>query len=139
MMKKRHLLISLFGGLLAAEASVSCSSSSSPPENLGHVSQAIIPSTVLSVPVRWCVIGNDANGDGVHDPGEQGVPAFTNPEFAAPKEANTDILHFPIIPDPDVSVGQYGDELVFERKSCQRLPIFPTDTDAINASNAERD
>jgi len=175
MMKKRHLLISLFGGLLAAEASVSCSSSSSPPENLGHVSQAIIPSTVLSVPVRWCVIGNDANGDGVHDPGEQGVPAFTNPEFAAPKEANTDILlwrrhervsenvyipganvtlrsaltqpaalggnilHFPVIPDPDVSVGQYGDELVFERKSCQRLPIFPTDTDAINASNAERD
>lgn len=34
---------------------------------------------VFSVPVRWCVIADDANGNGRVDPGEQGAPAFTNP------------------------------------------------------------
>ncbi len=32
-----------------------------------------------SVPIRWCVVANDANGNGRVDPGEQGAPAFTNP------------------------------------------------------------
>ncbi|ACB50792.1 unknown [Crocosphaera subtropica ATCC 51142] len=34
---------------------------------------------LISVPLRWCVIGEDANNDGTFDPGERGVPAFTNP------------------------------------------------------------
>lgn len=34
---------------------------------------------VYSVPVRWCVVANDANGNGRVDAGEQGAPAFTNP------------------------------------------------------------
>lgn len=32
-----------------------------------------------SVPIRWCIVANDANGNGRVDPGEQGAPAFTNP------------------------------------------------------------
>ncbi len=36
-------------------------------------------SQVFSVPVRWCVVADDANGNGRVDPGEQGAPAFTNP------------------------------------------------------------
>jgi hypothetical protein len=34
---------------------------------------------VFSVPVRWCVIADDVNGNGRVDPGEEGAPAFTNP------------------------------------------------------------
>src|SRR5438093_5828739 len=34
---------------------------------------------LIQVPIRWCVIGNDANGNGHWDPGEVGTPAFTNP------------------------------------------------------------
>jgi hypothetical protein len=42
-----------------------------------------------SVPIRWGVIGDDANGNGVFDPGEAGgAPAFTNPGFVG--EPNTD-------------------------------------------------
>ncbi|HEX2092036.1 MAG TPA: hypothetical protein VHG28_06520, partial [Longimicrobiaceae bacterium] len=37
------------------------------------------PAQVFSVPVRWCVVADDADGDGQPDPGEQGAPAFTNP------------------------------------------------------------
>lgn len=33
----------------------------------------------FSVPVRWCVVADDANGNGRFDAGEQGAPAFTNP------------------------------------------------------------
>lgn len=33
----------------------------------------------FSVPVRWCVVADDANGNGVFDAGEGGPPAFTNP------------------------------------------------------------
>lgn len=32
-----------------------------------------------SVPIRWCIVGEDLNGNGVADPGERGAPAFTNP------------------------------------------------------------
>ena len=39
----------------------------------------IASAQVLSVPVRWCVVADDANGNGRFDPGEQGAPAFTNP------------------------------------------------------------
>lgn len=34
---------------------------------------------VYSVPIRWCVVADDANGNGRFDPGEQGAPAFTDP------------------------------------------------------------
>lgn len=34
---------------------------------------------IFSVPVRWCIVADDANGNGRVDPGEQGAPAFTNP------------------------------------------------------------
>lgn len=34
---------------------------------------------VFSIPIRWCVVANDANGNGRVDPGEAGAPAFTNP------------------------------------------------------------
>lgn len=34
---------------------------------------------VYSVPIRWCVIADDANGNGQADSGENGAPAFTNP------------------------------------------------------------
>jgi len=162
--------------LLAASISFACSSSTPPKENVQQVSQPIVPSTRLAVPIRWCVVGDDANANGMFDPGEKGVPAFTNPEFVSPQQPNTDIIlwrrherisdkiyipganityrsaltqpsalggnifHFPIIPDQDLRVGQYGDQLYFEPGvTCQRLPIFPTDTDAINAANAERD
>jgi len=33
----------------------------------------------FSVPIRWCVVADDANGNGRFDVGEQGAPAFTNP------------------------------------------------------------
>jgi hypothetical protein len=33
----------------------------------------------LSVPIRWCVIAKDTDGDGAFDPGEAGAPAFTSP------------------------------------------------------------
>src|SRR5437868_9618532 len=33
----------------------------------------------LPVALRWCVVGNDVNGNKHWDPGEQGTPAFTNP------------------------------------------------------------
>jgi hypothetical protein len=41
-----------------------------------------------SVPIRWCVIGDDANDNGVPDAGEEGAPAFINP--GAVGEADTD-------------------------------------------------
>src|SRR5918996_3940644 len=41
-----------------------------------------------SVPIRWCVIANDTNGNGRVDPGEQGAPAFTNPGIVG--EVDTD-------------------------------------------------
>jgi len=41
-----------------------------------------------SIPIRWCVIGNDANGNGSADPGELGAPAFTDPSLVG--EADTD-------------------------------------------------
>lgn len=34
---------------------------------------------VYSVPIRWCVIADDTNGNGQVDAGEDGAPAFTNP------------------------------------------------------------
>ncbi len=34
---------------------------------------------VYSVPIRWCVIANDTNGNGQVDAGESGAPAFANP------------------------------------------------------------
>ena len=44
---------------------------------------AFAPETALaqvySVPIRWCIVANDANGNGRVDPGEQGAPAFANP------------------------------------------------------------
>lgn len=33
----------------------------------------------LAVPIRWCVVGEDLNGNGVADPGERGAPVFTDP------------------------------------------------------------
>ncbi len=41
-----------------------------------------------SIPIRWCVIGNDANSNGSADPGELGAPAFTDPSLVG--EADTD-------------------------------------------------
>lgn len=41
-----------------------------------------------SVPIRWCVVANDTNGNGRVDPGEQGAPAFTNPGIVG--EPDTD-------------------------------------------------
>jgi len=100
----------------------------------------------ISVPVRWCVIGNDINHNGTFDPGETGALAFTNPggvlNGQGMPEPDTDNVlwrrherasdnvwipevnitfrsgftaavrdqaHFPVIPDPDTSIGQYGD------------------------------
>ncbi len=44
---------------------------------LGLAQQA--SAQVFSVPVRWCVIADDANGNGQVDSGEMGAPAFTSP------------------------------------------------------------
>lgn len=41
-----------------------------------------------SLPIRWCVIGDDANGNGVADAGEEGAPAFTDPSLVG--EPDTD-------------------------------------------------
>lgn len=43
---------------------------------------------VYSVPIRWCIVADDANGNGRVDPGEQGAPAFTNPGHVG--EVDTD-------------------------------------------------
>jgi hypothetical protein len=43
---------------------------------------------VYAVPVRWCVVADDANGNGRFDPGERGAPAFTNPGHVG--EVDTD-------------------------------------------------
>ncbi|MBA2238799.1 MAG: hypothetical protein H0W24_08920 [Lysobacter sp.] len=43
---------------------------------------------VYSVPIRWCVIADDANGNGQFDAGEDGAPAFTNPGHVG--EVDTD-------------------------------------------------
>lgn len=51
-------------------------------------SEAASAADVLSVPIRWCVIADDANGNGRVDPGEQGAPAFTNPGHVG--EVDTD-------------------------------------------------
>lgn len=37
---------------------------------------------LMEVPLRWCVIGDDRNGNGKWDPGETGAPAFVNPTGA---------------------------------------------------------
>lgn len=44
--------------------------------------------SVLSIPVRWCVVGEDTDGNGRFSPGERGVPAYTNPAGAG--AADTD-------------------------------------------------
>src|SRR5262245_41004867 len=86
----RRKCILTVGTLLTAGGSLACSSSTSTPENVGQVSQAVVPSTGFAVPMRWCVVGDDTNRNGVFDPGEKGVPAFTNPGFVG--QPNTDIL-----------------------------------------------
>src|SRR5207245_9861371 len=47
---------------------------------------------IIFVPCRWCVIANDANGNGKFDPGEDGAPAFTNPSGVTDRSGN---------PEPD--------------------------------------
>lgn len=49
---------------------------------------AELAAQVYSVPIRWCIIANDTNGNGQVDPGEDGAPAFTNPNHVG--EADTD-------------------------------------------------
>ena len=55
---------------------------------LAAMSRPAPAADVLSVPIRWCVIGDDANGNGRADAGEQGAPAFTNPGHVG--EVDTD-------------------------------------------------
>jgi hypothetical protein len=43
------------------------------------VASQVASAQVYSVPIRWCIVADDANGNGRVDPGEQGAPAFTNP------------------------------------------------------------
>ncbi|MGH8076542.1 MAG: hypothetical protein ACREPE_04350, partial [Lysobacter sp.] len=43
---------------------------------------------VFSVPIRWCVIADDTNGNGQVDAGEDGAPAFANPGHVG--EVDTD-------------------------------------------------
>jgi hypothetical protein len=50
------------------------------------------PDDILMVPIRWCVIGDDANENGVWDPGEEGAPAFTDP---------ADVVEPGVSPDTD--------------------------------------
>lgn len=46
------------------------------------------PTPVLSIPIRWCVVGNDANDNGIADAGEEGAPAFADPGMVG--EPDTD-------------------------------------------------
>ncbi len=47
----------------------------------------------IQVPVKWCVIGEDLNDNGQFDPGERGVPAFTNPGGVGEPDTDTLLWH----------------------------------------------
>lgn len=50
-----------------------------------HAEPVIAETAVRSIPIRWCVIGEDKNANGLADPGERGAPTFTHPQlFGAP-------------------------------------------------------
>ncbi|HET7699066.1 MAG TPA: hypothetical protein VFK57_25330 [Vicinamibacterales bacterium] len=84
----------------------------------------------FSVPVRWCVIGDDANGNGTVDPGELGAPAFTTPGTVGEVDADnvlwrrherpTDSI---FIPEANITFRSALYNIV--ESSALRFPIIP--------------
>ncbi|MGH7566338.1 MAG: hypothetical protein ACREK2_05870 [Gemmatimonadota bacterium] len=60
----------------------------SSPVLLALAAYGSVSAQVFSVPVRWCVVADDANGNGRFDPGEQGAPAFTDPGHVGEVDAD---------------------------------------------------
>ena len=84
----------------------------------------------FSVPVRWCVIGDDANGNGTVDPGELGAPAFATPGGVGEVDADnvlwrrherpTDAI---FIPEANITFRSALYNIV--ESSALRFPIIP--------------